>query len=205
MDVLKAAPIFGYLGDRYSRKYLMAIGVVIWASLSLTASFMPSYWYFVVIRALIAIGESAFTTIAPTVLGDLFTDETRSLVYGIFYTAIPIGSGLGFAVGNAPSYWRTGLRITPGLTFLAAVLILVFLYDPPRGESEGKTITNKSSYTEDLKYIGGDNSDYLKRKLQINLNYLDSRSKIFCSQCCWLYLCDLHYRSTGLVRAKLYK
>jgi len=152
---MAAAPIFGYLGDRYSRKYLMAIGVVIWASLSLTASFMPSYWYFLVIRALIAIGESAFTTIAPTVLGDLFTDETRSLVYGIFYTAIPIGSGLGFAVGNAPSEWRTGLRITPGLTFLAAVLILVFLYDPPRGESEGKTITNKSSYTEDLKYIAG--------------------------------------------------
>ena len=100
-------------------------------------------------------GESAFTTIAPTVLGDLFTDETRSMVYGIFYTAIPIGSGLGFVVGNAPSEWRMGLRITPGLTFLAAVLILVFLYDPPRGESEGKTITNRSSYMEDLKYIGG--------------------------------------------------
>ena len=30
-------------------------------------------------------GESAFTTIAPCVLGDLFTDETRSLVYGLFY------------------------------------------------------------------------------------------------------------------------
>jgi len=152
---MAAAPIFGYLGDRYSRKYLMAVGVVIWASLSLTASFMPSYWYFLIIRALIAIGESAFTTIAPTVLGDLFTDETRSLVYGIFYTAIPIGSGLGFAVGNAPSYWRTGLRITPGLTFLAAFLILILLYDPPRGESEGITTTKKSSYMEDLKYIGG--------------------------------------------------
>lgn len=152
---MAAAPIFGYLGDRYSRKYLMALGVIIWASLSLTASFMPSYWYFLIVRALIAIGESAFTTIAPTVLGDLFTDETRSMVYGIFYTAIPIGSGLGFVVGNAPSEWRMGLRITPGLTFLAAVLILVFLYDPPRGESEGKTITNRSSYMEDLKYIGG--------------------------------------------------
>jgi len=152
---MAAAPIFGYLGDRYSRKYLMAFGVVIWAALSLTASFMPSYWPFLVVRALIAIGESAFTTIAPTVLGDLFTDKTRSVVYGIFYTAIPIGSGLGFAVGNAPSEWRMGLRITPGLTFLSAILIFVFLYDPPRGESEGKTITEKSSYVEDLKYIGG--------------------------------------------------
>eukprot|EP00091_Calanus_sinicus_P014216 TRINITY_DN31646_c0_g1_i1.p2 TRINITY_DN31646_c0_g1~~TRINITY_DN31646_c0_g1_i1.p2 ORF type:complete len:124 (-),score=27.85 TRINITY_DN31646_c0_g1_i1:266-637(-) len=43
---MAAAPIFGYLGDRYSRKYLMALGVIIWASLSLTASFMPSYCTF---------------------------------------------------------------------------------------------------------------------------------------------------------------
>jgi len=150
-----AAPMFGYLGDRYSRKYLMALGIFIWGSLSLTASFMPSYYYFLVIRALIAIGESAFTTIAPTVLGDLFTDETRTLVYGIFYIAIPFGTGLGFGVGGAPSEWRWGLRITPGLTFLSAVLVFLFLYDPPRGESEGKTVAKKSSYKEDLKYIAG--------------------------------------------------
>lgn len=25
------APIFGYLGDRYSRKYVMAIGILIWS------------------------------------------------------------------------------------------------------------------------------------------------------------------------------
>ena len=147
--------MFGYLGDRYSRKYLMALGIFIWGSLSLTASFMPSYYYFLVIRALIAIGESAFTTIAPTVLGDLFTDETRTLVYGIFYIAIPFGTGLGFGVGGAPSEWRWGLRITPGLTFLSAVLVFLFLYDPPRGESEGKTVAKKSSYKEDLKYIAG--------------------------------------------------
>jgi len=152
---MASAPVFGYLGDRYSRKYLMALGVFIWASLSLTASWMPSYWYFLIVRALIAIGESAFTTIAPTVLGDLFTAETRSLVYGIFYTAIPFGSGLGFGIGGAPSEWRDGLRISPGFTFLSAIIICLFLYDPPRGESEGKTVIEKSSYLEDLKYIAG--------------------------------------------------
>ena len=136
-----SAPVFGYLGDRYSRKNLMALGVFIWGSFSLTASFMPSYWYFLILRALIATGESAFTTIAPTVLGDLFKDERRSLAYGIFYIAIPFGTGLGFGVGGAPSEWRWGLRITPGLTFLAAVLIFLFLDDPPRGESEGKAIS----------------------------------------------------------------
>jgi len=154
---LMVAPIFGYLGDRYSRRIIMAIGILIWGGFSLGASYMPAYGSFVVLRALIAIGESAFTTIAPTVIGDLFTDTTRSLVYGLFYIAIPLGSGLGFVVGGAPSDWRMGLRITPGLTFLASVLVFVILYDPPRGESEGKkdATNKKSSYIEDLKYIGG--------------------------------------------------
>lgn len=152
-----AAPIFGYLGDRYSRKIIMALGIIVWGALSLAASFMPSYWTFLIFRALIAVGESAFTTIAPTVLGDLFTDETRSIVYGVFYIAIPLGSGLGFVVGGAPSEWRYGLRITPGFTFLSAVLVFFLLYDPPRGESEGKKqeAVQPSSYKEDLKYIGG--------------------------------------------------
>ena len=88
----------------------------------------------------------------------MFISDTRSMVYGIFYTAIPLGSGLGFVIGNAPQYWRDGLRITPGLTFLSSILILVFVFDPPRGNIEGKAVANKSSYLEDLKYIGGYNS-----------------------------------------------
>ena len=67
----------------------------------MATSFMPNYWSFLIVRAMYALGvlfkynivtssfsllgESAFTTIAPCVLGDLFTDETRSLVYGLFY------------------------------------------------------------------------------------------------------------------------
>jgi len=149
------APLFGYLGDRYSRKILMAAGIAIWAGFSLATSFMPNYWSFLIVRAMYALGESAFTTIAPCVLGDLFTDETRSLVYGLFYMAIPIGSGLGFVLGGAPSEWRWGLRITPGLTFLSAILVLFFLYDPPRGESEGKeeAALERTSWLQDLKYI----------------------------------------------------
>ena len=51
-------------------------------------------------------GESAFTVIAPTIIGDLFTSERRSLAYGLFYIAIPFGTGLGFFVGGGPADWR---------------------------------------------------------------------------------------------------
>ena len=67
---------------------------------------MPSYWYYLVVRALLSVGESSFSVIAPTIIGDLFTAEQRSLAYGLFYVAIPFGTGLGFGVGGSPEDWR---------------------------------------------------------------------------------------------------
>lgn len=35
-----AGPIFGYFGDRYSRRWLMAFGVTLWSFTTLVGSFM---------------------------------------------------------------------------------------------------------------------------------------------------------------------
>lgn len=34
------APVFGYLGDRYSRRFIMAFGVLLWSLTTLIGSFM---------------------------------------------------------------------------------------------------------------------------------------------------------------------
>lgn len=34
------APIFGYFGDRYSRKYIMAFGVALWTMTTFLGSFL---------------------------------------------------------------------------------------------------------------------------------------------------------------------
>uniref|UniRef100_A0A2C9K0H8 Major facilitator superfamily (MFS) profile domain-containing protein n=1 Tax=Biomphalaria glabrata TaxID=6526 RepID=A0A2C9K0H8_BIOGL len=35
------SPIFGYLGDRYTRKYLMVFGILMWSVFTLASSFIP--------------------------------------------------------------------------------------------------------------------------------------------------------------------
>lgn len=35
------APCFGYLGDRYNRKYIMSVGILFWALVTLASSFTP--------------------------------------------------------------------------------------------------------------------------------------------------------------------
>lgn len=72
----------------------------------------------------------------------------------LFYFAIPVGSGLGYIVGSetakAFGHWQWGLRATPVLGVIAVVLILIFMMDPPRGESEGHEDMQAQTYQEDI-------------------------------------------------------
>ena len=36
------SPLFGYLGDRYNRKLLMAVGIFAWSAVTLAGSFIPA-------------------------------------------------------------------------------------------------------------------------------------------------------------------
>jgi len=46
---------------------------------------------FVLLRAVVGIGEGCYSTIAPTIIADLFADNTRTTAISIFYIAIPVG------------------------------------------------------------------------------------------------------------------
>lgn len=95
LSYMVCAPIFGYLGDRYSRRWIMAIGVLLWSTTTLLGSFMNSPGWFITFRALVGIGEASYSTIAPTIISDLFIHDLRSKMLAIFYFAIPVGSGFG--------------------------------------------------------------------------------------------------------------
>lgn len=43
------------------------------------------------LRGLVGVGEASYSTIAPTIIGDLFTGAKRSIMIMIFYVFIPVG------------------------------------------------------------------------------------------------------------------
>ncbi|OXB64768.1 hypothetical protein ASZ78_016295 [Callipepla squamata] len=89
-----AAPIFGYLGDRFNRKVILSCGIFFWSAVTFSSSFITEqyFWLLVLSRGLVGIGEASYSTIAPTIIGDLFTKNTRTLMLSVFYFAIPLGS-----------------------------------------------------------------------------------------------------------------
>jgi len=160
LSFMVLAPLFGYLGDRYNRLVIMSGGILFWAGTTLAGSFVPAdkFWLFLLLRVLVGVGEASYSTIAPTIIADLFTDEWRTAVLTIFYFAIPAGAGLGFIVAGyvdaATGHWQDVLRITPAMGVLSVILLWVVLRkDPPRGEAEGATTIQATSWTQDLKHI----------------------------------------------------
>lgn len=82
------------------------------------------------------VGEASYSTIAPTLIADLFVADQRSRMLSVFYFAIPVGSGLGYIAGSkvkdVAGDWHWALRVTPGLGVLAVVLLFLVVREPPR-------------------------------------------------------------------------
>ncbi|XP_053068708.1 protein spinster homolog 3 isoform X1 [Acinonyx jubatus] len=162
--LLLSAPVFGYLGDRHSRKATLSIGILLWSGAGLSSSFIsPQYsWLFFLSRGVVGTGSASYSTIAPTILGDLFVRDQRTRVLAIFYIFIPVGSGLGYMLGSAvlqlTGNWRWALRVMPCLEAVALVLLIALVPDPPRGAAEKQeevaTGGPRSSWWEDVRYLG---------------------------------------------------
>ena len=69
----------------------MASGIFIWSLTTLLGSFMNNFWMFLVMRSFVGIGEASYSTIAPTIISDMFIGDMRSKMLALFYFAIPVG------------------------------------------------------------------------------------------------------------------
>ena len=131
-----AAPFVGPLADRYSRKLIIVLGAVFWSGLTLLTAVTHTYTELLIRHTLVGVGEATFVTIAPTFVADLFAQERRGRILGIFYLAIPVGSAAGYLLGGnlAPQHgWRFPFYIAAAPGFLLALLVL-FLKEPERGQ-----------------------------------------------------------------------
>ncbi|MEI7552652.1 MAG: MFS transporter, partial [Verrucomicrobiota bacterium] len=132
------APIFGWLGDRLPRKWLIGGGVFVWSLGTLLSGHAGAYASLVLFRVLVGLGEASFGTIGPGWIADLFPPRARNNAITIFYFAIPVGSALGYLMGGylAVHYgWRSAF-LWAGYPGLLLAFSLALLREPARGASD---------------------------------------------------------------------
>src|SRR6266581_3979032 len=137
---MATAPVFGALGDTRSRPKLIALGVTIWSVATALGGLAWNFASLLAARATVGVGEAAYGTISPSLLADYYKKEFRGRVFGVFFLAIPVGFGLGLAIGGLMDVhfgWRSAFFVAgiPGLVLAALALRL---HDPPRGAMDAE-------------------------------------------------------------------
>lgn len=132
------SPFFGYLGDRTSRKWLIAAGIFIWSVGTVLTGFAATFAWMVGFRVLVGVGEASYATISPSYISDTFSSGRRNNALTIFYVAIPVGAALGTIVGGIISEhwgWRYAFIWAGAPGLLLALLLLPFA-EPERGAAD---------------------------------------------------------------------
>jgi MFS family permease len=155
------APLVGYLGDRYNRKYLLSISCLLWLGSIIVGSFTLSnqFGLFIFTRCCFGVSTSFYECISIPIISDLYQNnpKNRTRALFLFYLGPPLGTGIAFLLANTiedfigVSDWRYVMRLTPFVLFLFFVLIL-FIFN---NETSQKLQYNNEyhSFLNDLKLL----------------------------------------------------
>jgi MFS family permease len=134
-----AAPVFGFLADRWRRWTIVGLGVIVWSIASGASGIAMSFGVLLLMRIFVGIGEAAYGPTAPTIISDLFPVEKRGGVLAWFYVAIPVGSALGYILGGLMLqvhswHWAFIVTLPPGIVL---GVLCFMMKEPRRGGSGG--------------------------------------------------------------------
>lgn len=139
------APLFGWLGDRWSRTGLAAGGLVVWSLATVLGGLASGYRTLLAARACVGVGEASFGTVSPGLVADYFPKERRGRILAWFYVAIPVGSALGYLLGGLLGQrfgWQAAFMLV-GLPGLLLAIPIALLRTPPRGGAAAQAATAK--------------------------------------------------------------
>jgi MFS family permease len=133
----------GRSADTWSRKKLLAIGVIVWTTLTASAGLAVNFNMLLLSRMGVGVGEAVCAPSAASWLGDLFPPERRARALALFMLGVPVGGALSFFFSGPVAQafgWRAAMVVAavPAVLLLPALLML---REPQRGASEGGSLS----------------------------------------------------------------
>ena len=126
---------FGYVADRFSRKFIIAIGILSWSVATLAGGLATSFLFLLITRSFVGLGEAAYAPAAQSMISGGFPNERRASAQAIFASGMLLGGVFGQALGGiiGPHYgWQAALFVL-GVAGLIPGLALFGVEEPPRG------------------------------------------------------------------------
>jgi len=98
--IILGLPI-GRLADRYSRRWIVTIGVLAWSVMTCVCGIATKFKWLFVARIGVGVGEAALSPPVYSLLSDYFSADKLPRVMAVYTLGITIGGGLAYMVGGA--------------------------------------------------------------------------------------------------------
>lgn len=128
----------GLAADRWSRKKLLALGVVVWTAMTALGGLATGFVFLLLTRMGVGIGEAVCAPAATSWLGDLVAPKRRARVLALFMLGVPVGGALSYFLSGPIAQewgWRTAM-VVAALPAVVLVPALLMLPEAQRGASE---------------------------------------------------------------------
>ena len=90
----------GILADRWIRKNIISIGVIIWSIATFFSGLVQSFHQLLAARSIVGIGEAAYAPSATSLLADKFSEDKRAKINSIFNLGMFAGGTLGMILAG---------------------------------------------------------------------------------------------------------
>ncbi|KAJ8711473.1 hypothetical protein PYW07_008715 [Mythimna separata] len=194
--------ILGVVADKYNRARILSFCTLIFVIAILIMGSVKEYWHLVVLRMIMAAGESGCNPLATGILTDLFPEKQRALALSIFNWGIYGGYGIAFPVGRYipdVNAWGLSWRVCyygAGIVGLVITLLTFLTLREPSRTTIGEEGTGNKA--------GDSTLESGKKMPQVTIWHVIAQPRIIllclaasirhCGGMCFAYNADLYYR-----------
>jgi len=168
------SPFGGYFADRFSRKMVIVVSLLVWSAVTLWTGFVNSFGEMLAARALMGISEACYMPAAVAIITDYHRGTTRSLASGLLMSGLYAGMALGGTGGYIADLWgwRYGFHLFGMIGIAYSFFLFFILKDIP----ENQYIKEKMASV--------DPDDEPKKRIA----FADLIRKLFSSRSYWIIL-----------------
>ena len=95
----------GRLADTGNRRWIIAIGAVVWTAAAIACGLARSFWQLFAARTAVGVGEATLTPAGFSMLADLFRPQRLALPISVYTGSSFFGSGIALIAGGAVIAW----------------------------------------------------------------------------------------------------